>query len=209
MWIALVTGILMTLITAITLPIAFRTSMDRIWGPIITGIAATVAFVSAYISSRNRPTLGSGILISVILFLQICNIPFRQQPGHRYCHHDYILGLHNCVFTSPPTWITRVTVISIVLGLANILADFYLPNFGLPSDPRYTNVIATILSAIYIFITLRQFNQYSLRSKLICFSFWSLFSRWAPLPLLQTAWHRTEITQQVGRTNRPWQKTRL
>ena len=199
-WIALVTGILMALITAITLPIAFRTSMDRIWGPVITGATATVAFVSAYISSRNRPTLGSSILISVILFLGIfVTFLFANNQGIAIAAIIIFVVYTIASFTLPPTWITRVTVISIVLALANILADFYLPNFGLPSDPRYTNVIAIILSAIYIFITLRQFNQYSLRSKLILlFILVAIFSVGA-IAFVTNSLARTEITQQVGR----------
>ncbi len=170
-WIALVTGILMTLITAVTLPIAFTLSMDRIWGPIITATAAIVSFISAFISSRNRPTLGSGILISVILVLGLSvTFLFANNQGIALAAIIIFLVSTIATFTMPPVWVTRLMVLSVVLGVANILADFYLPNFGLPSDPRYTNVIAAVLSAIYIFITFRRFNQYSLRTKL-AFSF--------------------------------------
>jgi len=170
-WIALVTGILMVVITAITLPIAFQIGMERIWGPVITATAAIVAFASAFISSRNRPTLGSAILISVILILGISvTFLFANNQGIALAAIIVFLVSTIASLTMPPVWVTRLMAISIVLGIANILADFYLPNFGLPSDPRYTNAIAAILSAIYIFITLRRFNQYSLRTKL-AFSF--------------------------------------
>ncbi|MEP7137534.1 MAG: GAF domain-containing protein [Chloroflexota bacterium] len=198
--IALVTGILMTLITAVTLPIAFQIGMERIWGPIITAITALVAFASAFISSRNRPTLGSGILISVILFLGIfVTFLFANNQGIAMAAIVIFLVSTIASVTLPPAWIARVMTLSIVLGLANILADFYLPNFGLPSDPRYTNIIAIILSAIYIFITLRRFNQYSLRTKLVLlFILVAIFSVGA-IAIVTNNLARTEITQQVGR----------
>jgi len=197
--IALVTGILMTLITAITLPIAFQTNIDRIWGPIVTTIVAIVAFVSAFISSRNQPTLGSGILISVILVLGLLvTYLFANNQGIAMAAIVIFLVSTIASVTLPRVWVARVITISIVLGLVNILADFYLPNFGLPSDPRYTNVIAIILSVVYVFITLRQFNQYSQRTKLILlFILVAIFSV-GVIAVVTNNLARTEITKQVG-----------
>ena len=165
--IALVTGILMTAITAVTLPIAFQVGIERIWGSVITAVTALVAFLSAYISSRNRPTLGSGILITTIMALAMgVTFLFANNQGIAIAAIIVFLVSTIATLTLPPQLANRTIAVSVVLGILNILADFYLPNFGLPSDPRYTNIIAVVLSVVYTVFILRQFYRYSLRTKM-------------------------------------------
>jgi len=198
-WIAVVTGIVMFIITAVTLPAAFQIGVERIWGPIITAVTTVVALISAFLSSRGKPTLGSGLIIAVFLFLSFgVTFLFANDQGTAVAAIAIFVVSAIASYTMPPYWASRLIGVSIVLGVLNILADFYLPNFGIPSDPRYTNIIAIVISVIYTILILRQFDQYSLRNKLILsFTLVAVFSV-AAVTITTNALTQNVLTQQVG-----------
>ncbi|MEO8357282.1 MAG: GAF domain-containing protein [Chloroflexota bacterium] len=198
-WIAVVTGVVMLLITAVVLPDVIRLGTNRIWGPLITTLAAVASFTSALISAKGRPNLGGGILVSTILILSMFAILlFEQNQGIALSAIVVFVVSTIAFYTLPESWVGRVTVLSVVVGFLNILADLYLPNFGLPNDPRYTNTMGVVISVVYLVIILRRFDQFALRTKLVAaFILISL----VPVILLgiqSTIITRNNITQQVN-----------
>ena len=163
-----VTGLLMLVISFAVLPEVLRLGPDRIWGLVITSTLAIVSFISAWISSRGRPNLAVGILVITILLLStLVTLLFAQDQGMAISAITIFAVSAIALYTLPPLWVGRVIALSVLVGFLNILIDFYLPNLGLPNDPRYTNTIGVIISVIYIFIILRRFDQLPLRTKLV------------------------------------------
>jgi GAF domain-containing protein/HAMP domain-containing protein len=166
--IAGITGLSMLVITLAALPEVLRLGPDQIWGLVITSTVTVISFVSAWISSRGRPNLAGGILAATVLLLStVVTLLFAQDQGIALSAILIFVVSAIAVYTLPPRWIGRVIALSVLVGFLNIVMDFYLPNLGLPNDPRYTNAIGVIVSVIYIFIVLRRFNQLPLRTKLV------------------------------------------
>ena len=166
--IAAITGLLMLVITLAVLPEVLRLGPDRIWGLVITSTVAVISFVSAWISSKGRPNLAGGILVVTVLLLStVVTLLFAQDQGIALSAIVIFVVSAIAIYTLPPRWIGRVIALSLLVGFLNIVIDFYLPNLGLPNDPRYTNTIGAIVSVIYIFIILRRFDQLPLRTKLV------------------------------------------
>lgn len=192
-WIAGVTGVVMLLVTVAILPEVIRLGSDRIWGLVITTVFAIVSFTSAWISYRGRPNLAGGILVSTVLTLATFGtLLFSQNQGVALSVIIIFVASTIAFYTLPVVWVGRVIVISVAVGFLNILIDFYLPNAGLPNDPRYTNTIAIILSIIYLVITLRRFNQFALRTKLVL-----AFILIALVPVIMLGFLSTFITRNI------------
>jgi GAF domain-containing protein/HAMP domain-containing protein len=169
--ISLITGILFTIVSVIVGPIAYmQNGINGLWGIGLAVIVSASAFIGAFQISRERVSLGIGILITTILLMSLALPLVARGQG-------IALGVMILIFVSgissatlPPTWATRAIIGAFVIATTIILGDLYLPDFGLPTKPSYTNVIAIIVSIIYAFFILRQFNTYILRSKLILVS---------------------------------------
>ncbi|HSJ89537.1 MAG TPA: GAF domain-containing protein [Anaerolineales bacterium] len=166
--IAGITGLLMLVITLAVLPEVLRLGLDRIWGLVVTALLTVISFAGAWISSRGRPYLAAGILVVTVLLLStFVTVLFAQDQGIALSAIIIFVVSTIALYTLPQRWVGRVIAISVLVGLLNILIDFYLPNLGLANDPRYTNIIGVIVSIIYIFMILGRFNQLPLRTKLV------------------------------------------
>ncbi len=164
----LITGILFTIVSIILGPIAYiQNGLNGLWGIVATVLVALAAFFGAFQVSRGRITRGIGILIITILVMSLSLPVVAHGQG-------LALGVMTLIFVSgislatlPPRWVTHAIVSAFVIALIITLTDLYLPDFGLPTKPTYTNLIAIIVSLIYTFFILRRFNTYSLRTKII------------------------------------------
>src|SRR5215216_4720836 len=151
--IAGITGLLMLGITLAVLPEVVRLGLDRIWGLVNTTIVAVISFASAWIGSRGRPYLAGSILVATVLLLStFVTVLFAQDQGIALSAIIIFVVSAIALYTLPQQWVGRVIAISVLVGLLNILIDFYLPNLGLANDPRYTNIIGVIVSILYIFM---------------------------------------------------------
>jgi GAF domain-containing protein/HAMP domain-containing protein len=166
--ISLLTGVLFTIVSIILGPIAYaQNGISGLWGVGATVAVSLAGFIGASQISRERISQGVGILITTILAMALTLPVVAHGQG-------IALGVMILIFvagissiTLPPIWSTRVIIITFLIAAAIIITDLYLPDFGLPTNPSYTNVIAIIVSVVYVFFLLRQFNTYSLQTKII------------------------------------------
>jgi GAF domain-containing protein/HAMP domain-containing protein len=166
--ISLITGILFTIVSAILGPIAYaQNGISGLWGVVATVVVALAGFIGAFQIFRKRVSFGIGILITTILVMALTLPVVAQGQG-------IALGMMILIFvagistaTLPPIWSTRAIIIAFVIAAIIAITDLYLPDFGLPTQPGYTNLIAVIVSVVYVFFILRQFNTFSLRIKII------------------------------------------
>ncbi len=166
--ISLITGGMFTIVSGIVGPLAYsENGVNGLWGVVLTGVVAISAFLSAVLISRNRVNTGSGILISAILIMALALPVVAQGQGLALGVMILILVAGISSATLPPIWATRAIITAFLIGIIITLTDLYFPNFGLPTNPSYSNFIALITSVIYTFFLLRRFNTYTLRTKII------------------------------------------
>jgi GAF domain-containing protein/HAMP domain-containing protein len=167
--ISLITGIIFTLVAVILGPIAYKADgISGLWG---IGLAVTVslsAFAGAFLISRQRVSLGIGILITTILLMALVLLPVVRGQGLMLGVMVLILVAGISSATLPSKWVTRAIVSALCIAMIIIIADLYLPEFGLSVIPsNYTNPIVVISCFVYIFMILRRFSTYTLRTKII------------------------------------------
>jgi GAF domain-containing protein/HAMP domain-containing protein len=166
--ISLITGVLFTIVSAILGPIAYKENgFDGLWGIGLTGAVAAAAFTSAFQISRERVSLGIGILLTTILLMSLALPVVAQGQGLALGAMILIFIAGISLATLPPIWATRAIFSAFAIAVLITLTDLYFPDFGLPTEPAYTNLIAITVSLVYIFIILRRFNTYILRTKIV------------------------------------------
>ena len=168
--ISLTTGILFAILTAIIGPVAYRQNgIDGLWGIALTGIVSLAAFIGALQVFRGSTVYGIGILIATILIMA-CTLPFVSH-GQGLALGIMVLIVVSSISsaTLPPIWAIRTIMVTLIITILIVLTDLYLPDFGLPTNPLYTNVIAAITTLVYIFFILRSINSYTLQTKIVIF----------------------------------------
>jgi GAF domain-containing protein len=166
--ISLITGVLFTVVSVILGPIAYiENGITGLWGVGATVVVALMAFVSAFQASRGNVARGIGILVTTILVMSLTLPVVAHGQGLALGVMILIFVASISLATQPPKQATGMVIGSFVIAVIITLTDLYLPDFGLPTKPRYTNLIAVIVSIIYIIFILWRFNAYSLRTKII------------------------------------------
>ena len=203
--VSLTTGVIFLIVSAIVGPIAYRENgLTGLWGIVLTGTVSIVAFFSSFHIFRWRTSLGISILIGTILFLAF-TVPVVAH-GHGLALSIMVLVVIASISsaTLPSEWTTRVVIITFIVSSSIILLDLYLPDFGLPSDPFYTNIIAVIASIGYAFFILRRFNLYTLQTKVI-----TTFTLITIIPLITLGFFYSRSSTQVLEAQSKIQLTNL
>lgn len=166
--ISMITGFLFAAMAVITGYIGYTDNGIRgLIGLGITGTIAIMAFISAYLSSRGRSTLGISILIGTIFVIAL-TIPFivhGQSLALGIMIAIVVGGISSA--TLPPARNTRVIIGIFIIAILITLTDMFLPDTGLPTNPTATNLIVLVISVIYTAFILRRFNSYIFRTKII------------------------------------------
>ncbi|MCK7516912.1 MAG: hypothetical protein MZV64_03895 [Ignavibacteriales bacterium] len=168
--ISLIAGILFMIVSAILGPIAYaQNGVAGLWGVGATVVVSLAGFIGAFQIFHKRVSLGIGILITAILVMALTLPVVAQGQG-------IALGVMILVFvagistaTLPPIWSTRAIIIAFIdCGDHHPLPIYYLPDFGLPTQPELHkfNRQLSYLSFMLVFI-LRRFSTYSLQIKII------------------------------------------
>jgi GAF domain-containing protein/HAMP domain-containing protein len=166
--ISLITGILFAIVSVILGLLAYKENgISGLWGIGLIAIVSLSAFIGAFQISHGRVPLGISILISTILLMSLALPIVAHGQGIALGIMVIILVAGISSATLPPIWSTRAIIIAFLIAVTIIITDLYLPDFGLPTKPVYTNVIAATISIVYVFFILRQFNTYTLQTKII------------------------------------------
>lgn len=165
--IGLWTGILFTLITVVSTISTIYTGIYAFGGIALTTVVAVISFSSAYLARRGKADLGSTILVSSILVLSFTTPFFSKGQGLALAALTVIIVSGVARYSLTRKWAIRATFVSLAVGLVIILADIFLPDPGIPNDPRVTNIISAIAGIIYTTALLWKFGSYPLRTKLV------------------------------------------
>jgi GAF domain-containing protein/HAMP domain-containing protein len=166
--ICLITGILFMLVSVIIGPIAYRENgLAGLWGVFLTLTVSLSGFIGAFYVSANRVTLGVGILLTTILIMSLALPVVAHGQGLALGLMVFILVAGISSTTLSPQQATRAIISAFIIAVLITLTDQFLPEFGLPTDPRYTNWVALIASVIYAIIILWNINKYTFRTKII------------------------------------------
>src|SRR5687768_2914784 len=165
--ISLVTSFLFLAITAIFLPQILASETPNYWGLAITIPISIIALTSALLAWRNQTTAAGYILLGTILLLSLGSPIVGRGQGVSIGILVAILGIGIAANTLPVQNINRAIAISILTGVLVILIDQFIPDFGLESNPVYTNVSAAIISVVFLVVIAQRFQTFALRAKLI------------------------------------------
>ncbi|MCC7118005.1 MAG: GAF domain-containing protein [Anaerolineales bacterium] len=161
-------AILFLTITILFTPNLLASENPNYAGFLITAPVILVGLLTAYLAFKHKPTLGGHILLGTTLFLALVSPIVGKGQGVSLGILAALLGIGISTSTLPPRQpIARGVWLSLIVGVATMLLDQFLPDFGLESNALYTNVTAAVLSIIFFIIGLRRFNALSLQAKLI------------------------------------------
>jgi len=203
--ISLVTGVVLMLVSAILGPITYRQNgLNGLWGVVLASVVSLASFIGALQIFHGRTRLGIGILISTILIMA-CALPFvAHGQGLALGAMILILVASISSVTLTTKWATRATISAFIIAILIVLTDLYLPDFGLPTEPVYTNTIAIVSSFVYIFFILRSFNSYTLRTKIII-----IFTLITVVPLITLGFYNSRSSSQILQAQGKTQLTAL
>lgn len=165
--IGLWTGILFIVISIVSTISTIQTGLYAFGGIAITTIIAAVGFFTAFLAKSGKARAGSAILVSSILLLSFSLPLLAKGQGVPLAVLTIITVSSISSYTLTNRWAARASIASIIIGLIVILSDTFLPDPGIPNDPRITNIISAIAGVIYVVIFLRRFGAYPLSAKLI------------------------------------------
>lgn len=165
--IGLWTGVLFTVISIVSTISTIQTGLYAFGGIAMTTAIAAVSFLAAYLARRGNAQAGNAILVASILLLSLSLPLFAKGQGIPLAVLTIVVVSSISSYTLTNRWAMRASIASIVIGLIIILSDTFLPDPGIPNDPRITNVISAIAGIVYALIFLRRFGVYPLQTKLI------------------------------------------
>lgn len=150
--IGLWTGILFIVISIVSTISTIQSGLYAFGGIAITTIIAAVGFITAFLARSGKARAGSTILVSSILLLSFSLPLFAKGQGIPLAVLTIITVSGISSYTLTNRWAARASIASIINGLIVILADTFLPDPGIPNDPRITNIIGAIAGIIYVVI---------------------------------------------------------
>lgn len=165
--IGLWTGVLFGLISIASTISTIQTSLYAFGGVVLTAVIAAVSFFAAYLARRGNAQTGSATLVSTILLLSLSLPLFAKGQGISLAVLTVVIVTSISRYTLTNRWATRASIASIIISLVIVLSDTFLPDPGIPNDPRITNLISAIAGIIYAVIFLRRFGAYPLQNKLV------------------------------------------
>ncbi|MCZ2122348.1 MAG: GAF domain-containing protein [Anaerolineales bacterium] len=165
--IGLTTGSLFLAIILLFAPTVFRSENPNFIGILIAAPVSLIGFLSAYLAAKDKVTLGAQILLGTVLLLAFASPFAGKGQGVSLGMVTVMLGIGISTSSLPRNQIASGVWLSIAAGLATVILDQILPDFGQKPNALYTNITALILSAIFFIIAVRRYNTFSLRSKLI------------------------------------------
>lgn len=185
-------GVLFTLIAIISTISTIQTGLNVFGGIALTVVVAGVSFLAAYLARHGQAQTGAVILVGTILLTSLALPVVAKGQSLPLAALLFIITSSIAYFTLTPRGALLASIASLVIGLFIILADFFLPDFGIPNDPQVTTVISAVAGTIYLIALARRFGDFSLRAKLI-----AAFLLITLLPILALSIYTNTITRNI------------
>jgi GAF domain-containing protein/HAMP domain-containing protein len=165
--VSLITSFLFLAITAVFVPQLLTSETPNYWGLLITAPIIAIGLTCALLAARNQATIAGYLLLGTILILSLGSPVVGRGQGVSIGILVTILGIGVAANTLPTQHINRAIAMSILAGVAVIMIDQFIPDFGLESDPVYTNVSAAVILIVFLVVSAQRFQTFTLRAKLI------------------------------------------
>lgn len=164
---ALVVGLFMTVVVGLALYTLRAEEINKLFPSVFPFLIGIIAYFSAFISRRGRHRAAAYLLLGTILLVSLASA-FLFSKGQGIALAVIVLVITSFIaqLTLPSNQAGVAVALAVMIGLIDILADYYLPDPGIRNIPAYTNAIAAFLAAIFLINIFRQFNQFTLRIKL-------------------------------------------
>lgn len=164
-------------------------------------ILALAVFTSIILSRRGHVTWGAGLLLTAISFTFIGAVALIEGIG-------LLLGISIVLLISiiagqtlPAKAASRAIVFGVLSGITAVLLEVYLPAYRLP-QPDIIHVflpgILGVVILLYGYVTVRQFRNYKLRTKLIIAFITIVVGSVGIVAFLTNRSLQTSLTQDIG-----------
>lgn len=168
-WISIGTGAAML----ITFVVILISGMDRpLTGiadmRIFLGVLTLCGFVSAWLARRGKATVGIGLILGAFYIFVFWTSLYIENLGVAIAAVSITLTFGVTSAVMPSTRMSRYTnALAFTLSAIVLLMDVFQPFKRNPNDsPEITWAIAVSLVVVYGVLVFRQFNSYTLRTKL-------------------------------------------
>ncbi len=185
-------GVLFTLIAIVSTISTIQTGLNVFGGIALTVVVAGVSFLAASLARHGQARTGGIILVGTILLTSLTLPVVAKGQSLPLAALSFIVTSTIAYFTLAPRWAMFASIASLLIGLLIILADFFLPDFGIPNDPQVTTVISAVAGAIYLIALARRFADFSLRAKLL-----TAFLLITLLPILALSIYTNTVTRSI------------
>ncbi len=190
--VSLITSFLFLAITAIFLPQLLTSETPNYGGLAITIPISIIGLTSALLAWRNQTTAAGYLLLGTILLVALASPVVGRGQGVSIGIVVTILGIGIAANTLPAQHTNRAIVLSILTGIAVIVIDQFIPDFGFESSPVYANVSAAVIITVFLVVSAQRFQTFTLRAKLI-----SAFAVVMMLPLLILGIYNNRLATQA------------
>ncbi len=166
--ISMTTAILFTALSIILgLITYFENGISSLWNIGATVAVAVAASISMLQISRGHTTRGIVTIIATVLILSLTLPVIAHGQGVAFGVMILVFVSGVSLTTMTPKQATYAILSALVVTVIITIADLYLPDFGLPPPPLYTNLVSAVVSLVYLYFILKRFNTYSLQTKII------------------------------------------
>ena len=186
-----------------TLYLAQTTKIPQFY--IFSGVGAVSSFLNvlAIRSSRKKEVeTAAYLMVAGLIFNIPVTILFISGLGLILGVAGFIAIFMIATLTLVQPQFTWATISGLVLGIATILLDIFIPfsRLELGSFSLLVSVLFILSTAIFGYYISQQFSNYSLRNKLILFFVLVSFFSVGSVAVVINSLIRNEITQQVGQS---------
>lgn len=130
-------------------------------------LLAISSFVSAYLSRIGKHQAGITQLIGSILIMSFAFPFIASGMGLQIGLLTLMLtaGIVSATLKGKPA--VYAIGAAVALALYNLLMDYFGPRLAAPGKPTVISIVTVVMIVVVLFVILRQFRHYSLRSKLV------------------------------------------
>lgn len=165
--VSLITSLSFLVMTAIFLQRSLTSDTPNYLSLVLTIPISIIGLFCALLTWRNQTTAAGYLLLGTILILSLCAPFVGKGQGIAVGLVVAILGIGIASNTLPQNHVARAIWLSIAFGVAVILIDQVIPDFGLEYNPVYANVSAAIIFVVFVIVSAQRYPTFTLRAKLI------------------------------------------
>ncbi|MCP4363392.1 MAG: GAF domain-containing protein [Chloroflexi bacterium] len=195
---AKVIGAISAVVAIIISVVRFFTSNQYV-GPSLVAVAAIIITVAAILNFRGRYIYGTRLFLGTLMILVLSLALLVEGPGIYLAIIGIAMGSGLVLLTRPQHLAVRWIIVLVIVAEMTIFIDLFGPpgRFEL-SNPQIINYIVIGIVIIYGFFILRQFTNFSLRSKLISTTVIVAVVAVVSVTFIVTVTTRTALVAEVG-----------